>query len=99
MTQPTNRDVDIEGVAASQYLDTYADDGKWCYADEADVRQIFQANGFGPSDIRLVKGDVVQTLQTQRPRKISLLRLDTDWYESTRWNWKPSIRCCRSEAF
>ena len=84
MTQPTNRDVDIEGVAASQYLDTYADDGKWCYADEADVRQIFQANGFGPSDIRLVKGDVVQTLKTQRPSKISLLRLDTDWDELTK---------------
>ena len=29
-------------------------------------------------------GDVAQTLKTYRPEKIALLRLDTDWYESTK---------------
>lgn len=83
MTPPTGRDVDIEGVAAATYLQTYADDGKWCYADEADVRQVFQTNGIAEADFRLVKGDVVQTLRQQKPARIALLRLDTDWYEST----------------
>ena len=30
------------------------------------------------------KGDVVNTLKSNIPEKISLLRLDTDWYESTK---------------
>jgi hypothetical protein len=32
----------------------------------------------------LVAGDVAQTLHEQVPETISLLRLDTDWYESTK---------------
>lgn len=84
MTAPTLRDVDVEGVAAQTYLETYADDGKWCYADEADVRQVFASNGIAADDIRLIKGDVVQTLPQQHPDQIALLRLDTDWYESTK---------------
>jgi O-methyltransferase len=84
MTRPTERDVDLDGFAAATYMNTYADDGKWCYADESDVRQVFSSNGIAGDDIRLVKGDVVQTLQRQKPSQIALLRLDTDWYESTK---------------
>jgi hypothetical protein len=34
-------------------------------------------------NFEFVEGDVAQTLQEVYPEKISLLRLDTDWYEST----------------
>jgi O-methyltransferase len=83
MTAPTARDIDTEGVAAQTYLAAYADDGKWCYADERDVREVFLSNGIAESDFRLIKGDVVQTLKVHQPKQIALLRLDTDWYEST----------------
>ena len=83
MTAPTSRDIDVEGITASHYLENFAPEGKWCYADQAEVEGIFQSHGFGDSDYRIVKGDVIETLKNNKPRSISLLRLDTDWYEST----------------
>ena len=83
MTAPTSDDVDNTGITASHYMGTYSDDGRWCYADEADVRGVFASEGFSEDDIRVVKGDVCQTLRQTRPDSIALLRLDTDWYEST----------------
>jgi hypothetical protein len=32
----------------------------------------------------LVEGDVLTTIPTEMPEQIALLRLDTDWYQSTR---------------
>lgn len=83
MTAPTSKDVDLTGTSAAQYMAEHSDDGRWCYADEADVRRVFASEGFGHDDLEIVKGDIVQTLRTWRPRRIALLRLDTDWYEST----------------
>lgn len=84
MTAPTPVDVDKEGNTAQFYLDQYADDGRWCYADVADVRNTFSGNGFGEDQVTLVEGDVLKTLMQRLPQKISILRLDTDWYESTK---------------
>jgi hypothetical protein len=84
MTAPTEQDIDLTGTAAAQYMAKYSDEGRWCYADEADVRHVFASEGFGPDDIEIVKGDVIQTLRSRRPKSIALLRLDTDWYESTK---------------
>jgi hypothetical protein len=36
------------------------------------------------SHVRLVKGKVEDTVPKNAPEEIALLRLDTDWYESTR---------------
>jgi O-methyltransferase len=83
MTAPTGADVDYEGGRAADYIDQYADETGWCYAGEDDVRHVFDSRGLGEW-VRLVKGDVLQTLQAERPSTISLLRLDTDWYESTK---------------
>ena len=83
MTAPTAHDVDLEGGRAADYIDQYGDEGRWCYADERDVRHVFESRGFG-DQIRIVRGDVLQTLQVVRPQSISVLRLDTDWYESTK---------------
>ena len=84
MTAPTSQDVDLTGTAAAEYMEAYSDEGRWCYADEADVRWVFASEGFGPEDIEVVKGDVVQTIPVRRPDRIALLRLDTDSYESTK---------------
>ncbi len=84
MTAPTPADVDIGGTSAQSYIDQFADEGKWCYASEQDVRQIFIDNGVDESRLELVKGDVCDTLRERKPDCISILRLDTDWYESTK---------------
>jgi hypothetical protein len=84
MTAPTAQDIDLTNTSAAQYMAEHSDEGRWCYADEDDVRRVFASEGFGAQDMEVVKGDVVQTLHARRPRRIALLRLDTDWYESTK---------------
>lgn len=42
------------------------------------------ATGFPRGSTVLVPGDVASTLSEKKPSRIALLRLDTDWYESTK---------------
>jgi len=84
MTAPIDADVDIGGGSARAYIEKYGDDGKWCYSDEDEVRMNLVAGGLSPEEFVLVKGDVLDTLDRESPRQISVLRLDTDWYESTK---------------
>ena len=85
MTAPTDVDTDIMGDAASDLMDRFAEaDGSWCYASEEDVRSTFSRHGISGDDLNIVKGDVLNTLPLNVPDRIAILRLDTDWYESTR---------------
>jgi O-methyltransferase len=42
------------------------------------------STGYPKNQIHLIKGMVEETILKITPRQISLLRLDTDWYESTK---------------
>lgn len=88
MTPPTEEDREaVSGASAQQLLDSTAiGDGNnvWCIADEDDVRRNMDSTGYPASLLRFVKGDVVSTLPEHTPERIALLRLDTDWYASTR---------------
>ena len=88
MTAPTDFDVEAgTGVAATEMLSTTEiGDGNnvWCVAGRADVEANVRSTGYPFSNFHFIEGDVAQTLQTSVPEKIALLRLDTDWYESTR---------------
>ena len=42
------------------------------------------STGYPRDRFRLVKGKVEDTIPQHAPERIALLRLDTDWYESTR---------------
>lgn len=57
----------------------------WCYVPIEDVEAAIRAN-CGAAKLRLVKGRVEDTLRDPAnvPERISVLRLDTDFYESTR---------------
>lgn len=83
MSAPTEVDVDMNGHSAAAFIQTYRDENGWCYASLEDVRAIFQEQRFD-FETRLIKGDVAETLAAARPTKIALLRLDTDWYASTK---------------
>jgi hypothetical protein len=52
--------------------------------DEADVRRTVLATGYPPERLHFVRGPVEETIPGHVPDAIALLRLDTDWYESTR---------------
>src|SRR6476660_9565740 len=49
-----------------------------------EVRSNLNKCGYSPKRIRLVRGDVCETLPHTQTGPIALLRLDTDFYESTR---------------
>lgn len=89
MTDPTDKDIDKYGATAQKQFHLLkkkgVDCGKWCYASLDDVRKNMEGTGYPADNIRYVKGRVEETLPAFIPAgDISLLRLDTDWYESTK---------------
>ena len=88
MTEPTNNDIEAgTGVTASEMLSTTdIGDGTnvWCVAGRADVEANVRSTGYPFENFTFVEGDVAVTLLSAVPDQIALLRLDTDWYESTR---------------
>jgi O-methyltransferase len=60
---------------------------QWTKASLVEVMDNFKENNlYDDSKLKFIMGDVSQTLldQANIPTKIALLRLDTDWYESTK---------------
>ena len=56
----------------------------WCLAGVDEVRRNMESTGYPGCYIHYVKGRVEDTLPDQAPDAISLLRLDTDFYASTK---------------
>ncbi|MEC9091500.1 MAG: TylF/MycF/NovP-related O-methyltransferase [Planctomycetota bacterium] len=56
----------------------------WCYSGIDEVKKNMAATCYPDNLIRLVPGRVEETLAFDLPDQIALLRLDTDWYESTK---------------
>jgi O-methyltransferase len=54
------------------------------WVGEDAVREVVLASGYPEERLHFVKGPVEETLPDQAPDRLALLRLDTDWYESTR---------------
>lgn len=81
MTKPEDVDIDLNGnkadITKSETL---------CYSPIDEVKKILSQSNYPKNKINFVKGDVCDTLNVKEniPNKISLLRLDTDWYKSTK---------------
>ena len=56
----------------------------WCLADLEDVVNGMKLTDYPTSQIKYVKGLVEDTLPAHSLEKISILRVDTDWYSSTK---------------
>lgn len=79
MTPPTEKD----GKKAN---DKFADVGdSWCESPLEEVKSYISKYDIDLNEIRFVVGDVCKTLYVEKniPNKISILRLDTDFYDST----------------
>jgi predicted O-methyltransferase YrrM len=50
----------------------------------ADVQANLRSTGYPVERMRFVVGDVADTVPREAPERIAILRLDTDWYASTR---------------
>jgi len=85
MSPPTDKDIDYQGVkAAGRYLESHAGDhNEWCFAMLEEVQKNLRSTGYPEKRCYFVKGSVLETLPCRQPEEIAILRLDTDWYEST----------------
>jgi hypothetical protein len=86
MTDPTDDDVDYQGHHASAMLEhfgvqTYRE---ICNVSLDDVRVAITHTGYPVDRVHFVEGDVEHTIPSVVPPTIALLRLDTDFYASTK---------------
>lgn len=81
------RDIDIHGNSLTHHFDKLTTgDGfsDWARVSVDDVKASMLSTGYPAERLKFVKGKVEDTVPAQAPKKIAILRLDTDWYESTR---------------
>ena len=95
MSSPDENDVDFLGHSAEQLM-AAADESRsqdrdsiFCNCSLESVKATLGKTGYPESLLRYVKGKVEDTLteptpEQESPTQIAVLRLDTDWYESTR---------------
>ena len=86
MSEPTERDVYIrQGQSAEEFLSTQRIGGPiWRAATLDDVKAGFDSVDYPAERIHYVEGKVEDTVPGRAPDQIAILRLDTDWYESTK---------------
>jgi O-methyltransferase len=82
MTAPVEHDT--ETATGREAREMLMDESVRCVAGIEDVKSNLAGTGYPPELLRFVPGDVAQTLTQRVPERIALLRLDTDWYESTK---------------
>ena len=87
MSAPTAPDVAVNGEHAATLLTAPRStdpQSPWCYAGIEDVRAAMASTEYPADRIHYVQGRVEDTLPAKAPTRIAVLRLDTDWYESTK---------------
>jgi len=59
----------------------------WCYTPLEAVQKRLRSTGYPEDKLHYVVGNVMDTLKDMStiPEKIAVLRLDTDWYESSKY--------------
>jgi len=81
MPEPSGRDVDINDVGARRKWERKG--GSWAYASLDEVKANMISTGYPKEMLVFVKGKVEDTIPSKMPEAVALLRLDTDFYEST----------------
>lgn len=92
MTEPTSRDTSAFDAPALDTWNEAASKGERAWShffdgqvfDAASVRALLESTGYPADRIHLVAGRVEDTIPSKLPAQVALLRLDTDWYESTK---------------
>lgn len=84
MAAPTDKDVTVAGETAGTTWQPLAS-ARWSPGGTSlvEVTSHLNSTGFPSDQITFVQGKVEDTLPGTVPTQISILRLDTDWYEST----------------
>jgi O-methyltransferase len=85
MTEPSEIDVDFDNVAYKpRWKQITGQGGLMGFGDTVEgVKANLLRTGYPQRQMHFVVGDVLKTIPATIPSRISLLRLDTDWYQST----------------
>ena len=93
MSQPGSFDLNVNNEKAATIVNKLKKKGVdskkniiLTECDLKDVKKNFKENTKKNNNLICIKGEVEKTLKIKKnlPKKISLLRLDTDWYQSTK---------------
>jgi len=87
MPEPTGYDQDFTGKDAEVILNKNQNKEEnlvWAYSPLDTVQKTLLLSTYNKENIRYIVGKVEDTIPKHIPEKIALLRLDTDWYESTK---------------
>lgn len=88
MSKPTEFDLpssESNFNPIEEFKKTKIDDNAsdWCKAEIDEVKENVFSTNYPKNKFHFIKGKVENTLPEFAPDEISILRLDTDWYEST----------------
>jgi O-methyltransferase len=87
MTEPGQFDLGPGGSQIAAEWSEHAgkkDDPVFAYGALTEVKKNMASTGFPAERLHYVEGSVEQTIPDTVPAKLAMIRLDTDWYESTR---------------
>jgi O-methyltransferase len=87
MSDPGEQDVAISGERMTEVWDRHREDRAsplLAYSTLDEVRANMARTGFPAERTHFVQGKVEDTIPGTAPERIAVLRLDTDWFESTR---------------
>jgi len=86
MAEPTDMDIRWDGEPQKAIWEKKkrGESSAWCEATMEEVERNMNATGYPRENIVFVKGKVEETIPDVLPAHVALLRLDTDWHESTR---------------
>jgi O-methyltransferase len=87
MTAPSNLDVNLHGRKADEWFSekkTSEDSSAWCLCPLDQVKEDVFKTGYPKERFHFIEGKVEDTIPKKLPGDIAFLRLDTDWYGSTK---------------
>lgn len=85
MPPPTEEDKRHDGARAADLLEVAADtEAVWARAGLEDVQAGMAETGYPSDRVHFHRGLVEDTVPGEAPEQIAILRLDTDWYSSTK---------------
>ena len=87
MPKPTEFDVSYKDkLAIKEFEDQKIDNNSsdWLRIELDEVKKNVFSTGYNKEKFHFIKGKVEDTIPKNSPETISILRLDTDWYDSTR---------------
>jgi O-methyltransferase len=85
MTEPSEIDVDFDNIAYKpRWTQITSQGGLMGFGDTVvGVKANLLRTGYSERQMHFIVGDVLETIPATLPSHVSLLRLDTDWYQST----------------